>query len=319
MPETIILTEEDGTLMARRGSRRRRYLRSPRRRGSLLDLRTARKIKSPKSVKRAYGRRTVRRIRPVYYQTNGIHRSPMARLPISTGGGGFMSEKGVPSGIMRRAWAGARSRGEAMKKAWRMYRGGMREGGDLEARRGRRRGRATLLDARRGRVRRVRSYRMLSPVRSYRGLRELDARAGILPAGILPRGISIMDMVGAGTGLISVIYLPKVLPIPATFKVGIPKVLVSLGIAVGGSFVIGKILKKPELAKPFFMGATAGVVASLLDQFLLGGAIGLADFGGVYSPEQITRSGSTISQLDAIYGKGEQMGEEYDEEYDEIA
>jgi len=310
MPETIILTEESGELSARRG--RRRLFGRPRRRGTLLDMRIPRRIKSPKSVKRAFGKRTVRRIRPVYYQTNGIHRSPMARLPIQSMGGEFMLSKGVPASIMRRAWRGAKSRGQAMKKAWSMYRGGMREDGGLEARRGRRRGHRSLLDsldARRGRVRRV---------RSYRGLRSLEATAGILPAGILPRGINLMDMIGAGTGLISVLYLPKVLPIPATFKVGIPKVLVSLGIAVGGSFIISKVLRKPDLAKPFFMGAIAGTVASLLDQFVLGGAIGLADFGGIYSPEMITRRGSAISELNAIYGKGESMGDE-DEEYDEIA
>jgi hypothetical protein len=320
MPETIILTEEEGTLSARRGRRRGRRLSArPRRRGTLLDIRLPRRIKSPRSVRRAFGRRTVRRIRPVYYQTNGIHRSPMARYPIQSMGGEFMGlDKGVPAGIMRKAWRGAKSRGEAMRKAWRMYRGGMRDDGDLEARRGRRRGHRSLLDgleARRGRVRRVRGY---SPVRSYRGLRSLDATAGILPAGILPRGINLMDMVGAGTGLISVLYLPKVLPIPATFKVGIPKVLVSLGIAVGGSFIISKVLRKPDLAKPFFMGAIAGTVASLLDQFVLGGAIGLADFGGIYSPEMITRRGSAISELNAIYGRGESMGDESEEEYDEV-
>jgi len=294
MPETVILTE--GGLGARRGRRGKRSFFS-RKRGTLLDVRVARKIKSPKIVRRAFGKRTVRRLRPVYYRTNGaIHRTPFARLPISSiGGETDMLSKGLPSGIMKQAWRGSSSRGQAMRKAWSMVRG----------RRGRSIGLLSDLDARRGRRR---GYRR------HRGL--LEARAGILPAGLLPARVSLMDMVGAGTGLITVLYLPKILPIPATFKVGIPKILVSLGLAVIGSFAISKLLKKAELGKSFFIGAMGGTIAIALDQFVLGGAVGLADFAGVYSPEMIRRGGQggqTVSELSAVYGKSE-LGEEDEEE-----
>jgi hypothetical protein len=97
---------------------------------------------------------------------------------------------------------------------------------------------------------------------------------------VIPR-LDITNLLSLSAGVVATIYIPKVLEpipqVPAFLKTDVGKIVTRLGVAVVGNLVISKLLKRPDLGKQFFIGSIVVTGLGVIDKYVLGGKIGLAE------------------------------------------
>jgi len=97
---------------------------------------------------------------------------------------------------------------------------------------------------------------------------------------VIPR-LDITNLMSLSAGVVATIYIPKVLEpipqVPAFLKTDIGKIVTRLGVGVVGNLVISKLLKRPDLGKQFFIGSIVVTGLGVIDKYVLGGKIGLAE------------------------------------------
>lgn len=118
---------------------------------------------------------------------------------------------------------------------------------------------------RRGYVRRKRKSGLLD---------DLDVEA------IIPR-LDVTNILSLSAGVVATIYVPKMLEpipqVPAFLKTDIGKIATRVGVGIIGNLVISKLLKRPDLGKQFFIGSIIVTGLGVIDKYVLGGKIGLAE------------------------------------------
>jgi hypothetical protein len=97
---------------------------------------------------------------------------------------------------------------------------------------------------------------------------------------VIPK-LDITNLLSLSAGVVATIYIPKVLEpipqVPAFLKTDIGKIVTRLGVGVVGNLVISKLLKRPDLGKQFFIGSIVVTGLGVIDKYVLGGKIGLAE------------------------------------------
>jgi len=190
---------------------------------------------------------------------------------------------------MRQAWKELKppfTTAELMRKAWEIYRRGGISGEDgllgLE-RRGlitRRRSLSELekiiyVPSKGMKMVKVKSYVRRLPRR--RSISELATLGEDMLAGIIPR-VDLMNLSMIALGGLSAVYLPKVSPIklPDFMQRGVGKAVAQVGVGILGNLALTHLAKRPDLGRSFFMGSVVIAGLTVIDAYLLKGAIGLA-------------------------------------------
>jgi len=219
------------------------------------------------------------------------------RYPVMEGLGIRASQTPEFRSAMRKVWRELKppfSTRELLKKAWKIYRSGrISELDELEDSprthpavwsklmkkvwaefKAKPRSRARISELaeldRKGIVRRKRS--LLEPRRRATLLGVTDA--------IIPK-LDLTNILSLSLGAVATIYVPKALDnvpqVPNFLKTDVGKIITRLGVGVVGNLVISKLLKQPEMGKQFFIGSLVITGLGVIDKYILGGKIGLAD------------------------------------------
>jgi len=97
---------------------------------------------------------------------------------------------------------------------------------------------------------------------------------------VIPR-LDITSLLSLSAGVVATIYVPKMLEpipqVPAFLKTDIGKIATRVGVGIIGNLVISKLLKRPDLGKQFFIGSIIVTGLGVIDKYVLGGKIGLAE------------------------------------------
>jgi len=221
------------------------------------------------------------------------------RYPIMEGLGIRASQTPEFRAAMRKAWRELKppfSTRELLKKAWEIYRSGrISELSELEDSPKTHPGvwRRLMKKAwtefkgkprRRARVSALAELDRRSVVRRRRSLLEARRRRratllGVSDA-IIPK-LDLTNILSLSLGAVATIYVPKALDnvpqVPDFLKTDVGKIITRLGVGVVGNLVISKLLKKPEMGKQFFIGSLVITGLGVIDKYILGGKIGLAD------------------------------------------
>ena len=211
------------------------------------------------------------------------------------------------SRALREAWKTARTKGEALRLAWKIYRGGI-----SEIENPRRVRRVARLRPRLGIPvgtprHRITAYRVDGIITSPRArivkrslplteIEEVRRRVRRRPRGLLeiegieanpflPYAIELTDIAGAGIGAFGVLFIPKVVPLPAELKSGIPAVIVDVACAYGLSMIARHVLKDTRLARGIFIGGLGIAIVKLVGELIGKEKVGLSAYVQPALPE----------------------------------
>ena len=96
----------------------------------------------------------------------------------------------------------------------------------------------------------------------------------------------VMDIVYLGVGGIASRVIPTVLPLPARFKVGVPRIILQGVSSVALSLVVDKVFKQPRIARLVMLGGLTATAITLIDAVILRGRLAEGDFSvAAYLPE----------------------------------
>jgi hypothetical protein len=212
------------------------------------------------------------------------------RYPVMEGLGIRASQTPEFRAAMKKAWRELKppfSTRELLKKAWEIYRSGrISELDELEASpKTHPKVWSELMKKAwiefKGKPRRKTRVSELAEL-DRRGVVRRRRRATLLGVSdaIIPK-LDLTNILSLSLGAVATIYVPKALDnvpqVPDFLKTDVGKIITRLGVGVVGNLVLSKLLKKPEMGKQFFIGSLVITGLGVIDKYILGGKIGLAD------------------------------------------